>query len=318
MAGPAANRSAALGQFQSAAPDQLVGAGRTFLGASQDASRTLLEFMRDRAVVVRAVEEAQKTGQAQLSEADRQLEALNRQVAGIIAVNDNTIGVAEAIRQLQTAEQAAEAALADQKLLTDQFNVLMKIDASLMTWGEAVNNLASATSALAAANANLASAQQAAASAGPGYEAVGFEGYVTKNADLAALYAQGTGMARGRSMAEFGEYHWSRYGAGEDRFYRPFANGGAFAGSMVMGPTAFPMGMMGEAGPEAIMPLVNRGGRLGVEAANDGTAAEVRALSARLDRLIAVSERTERNTDDANRVLQGAARGQLSITTEAA
>jgi hypothetical protein len=60
----------------------------------------------------------------------------------------------------------------------------------------------------------------------------------------------------------------------------PFANGGAFAGGkqikafasggVVSSPVAFPMaggrtGLMGEAGPEAIMPLTRRNGRLGVE-----------------------------------------------------
>lgn len=64
----------------------------------------------------------------------------------------------------------------------------------------------------------------------------------------------------------------------------PFANGGAFVqgrvmpfakGGVVSGPTHFPMrgatGLMGEAGPEAIMPL-RRGadGRLGVAAAGGG------------------------------------------------
>ncbi|MDB6178034.1 phage tail tape measure protein [Paracoccus sp. Z330] len=64
----------------------------------------------------------------------------------------------------------------------------------------------------------------------------------------------------------------------------PFANGGAFAqgrvvpfanGGVVSSPTTFPMrgatGLMGEAGPEAIMPL-RRGadGRLGVAAASGG------------------------------------------------
>lgn len=61
----------------------------------------------------------------------------------------------------------------------------------------------------------------------------------------------------------------------------PFAKGGAFAGGRPMaggvvdGPTGFPMrggpGLMGEAGPEAIMPL-RRGpdGKLGVAAAGGG------------------------------------------------
>lgn len=66
----------------------------------------------------------------------------------------------------------------------------------------------------------------------------------------------------------------------------PFAKGGAFAngrtmaGDVVSGPTAFPMrggqGLMGEAGPEAIMPL-RRGpdGKLGVAAAGGGGSVNV-------------------------------------------
>jgi hypothetical protein len=62
-----------------------------------------------------------------------------------------------------------------------------------------------------------------------------------------------------------------------------FANGGALnggrvqafaAGGIVNGPTVFPMangaGLMGEAGPEAIMPLTRIGGKLGVRAAGGG------------------------------------------------
>lgn len=45
-----------------------------------------------------------------------------------------------------------------------------------------------------------------------------------------------------------------------------FANGGAFTNSVVNRPTAFDVGVMGEAGPEAIMPLKRGpGGSLGVE-----------------------------------------------------
>lgn len=46
-----------------------------------------------------------------------------------------------------------------------------------------------------------------------------------------------------------------------------FANGGAFTNSVVSSPTTFPMGLMGEAGPEAIMPLSRTAdGSLGVRA----------------------------------------------------
>ncbi|MCC5971385.1 MAG: phage tail tape measure protein [Pararhodobacter sp.] len=69
----------------------------------------------------------------------------------------------------------------------------------------------------------------------------------------------------------------------------PFANGASFAqgrvmpfaqGGVVSGPVAFPMrggtGLMGEAGPEAIMPLARGAdGRLGVRTAGGGRAVNV-------------------------------------------
>jgi hypothetical protein len=70
------------------------------------------------------------------------------------------------------------------------------------------------------------------------------------------------------------------FGSLLQRFGGVYGNGGAFAGGkqikafasggVVSSPVAFPMaggrtGLMGEAGPEAIMPLTRRNGRLGVE-----------------------------------------------------
>lgn len=53
--------------------------------------------------------------------------------------------------------------------------------------------------------------------------------------------------------------------------FEGFATGGSFTNSVVRRPTAFPMGLMGEAGPEAIMPLTRApDGSLGVRAAGAG------------------------------------------------
>lgn len=60
-----------------------------------------------------------------------------------------------------------------------------------------------------------------------------------------------------------------------------FATGGAFDGGVVSRPTAFNSSLMGEAGPEAILPLTNIGGSLGVRAVgsdNSEVVAELRAL----------------------------------------
>ena len=108
----------------------------------------------------------------------------------------------------------------------------------------------------------------------------------------------------------------------------PFAQGGAFVqgrvmpfakGGVVAEPTHFPMrgatGLMGEAGPEAIMPLANVNGRMGVVAANDGLKEEVRALRQEMTRVRDAVEKTARHTDSTNKVLGAVVRGDASLTT---
>ncbi|WP_143755013.1 hypothetical protein [Caulobacter sp. BP25] len=81
--------------------------------------------------------------------------------------------------------------------------------------------------------------------------------------------------------------------AAQNQSYRiGFANGGAFTNGVVTRPTAFNTAVMGEAGPEAIMPLTNIGGRLGVRAANDPR------LVTALERLVAVNERQAEDIAD--------------------
>lgn len=52
--------------------------------------------------------------------------------------------------------------------------------------------------------------------------------------------------------------------------FQKFANGGGFTNSVVRGPTTFPIGVMGEAGPEGILPLANVNGKLGVHTSGNG------------------------------------------------
>jgi hypothetical protein len=59
-----------------------------------------------------------------------------------------------------------------------------------------------------------------------------------------------------------------------------FATGAAFTNGIVSRPTAFNMGVMGEATPEAIMPLANIGGSLGIRAQMPGTQYMLQALQA--------------------------------------
>jgi hypothetical protein len=80
--------------------------------------------------------------------------------------------------------------------------------------------------------------------------------YFTLNEDVAAAVARG----------EFasGLQHFVSHGLQEGR---KFAKGGVFTNSIVSSPTLFDMGLMGESGDEAIMPLArHRNGSLGVRA----------------------------------------------------
>lgn len=103
-----------------------------------------------------------------------------------------------------------------------------------------------------------------------------------------------------------------------------YAHGGAFTNSVVSTPTSFDMGLMGEAGPEAIMPLVNIGGNLGVRSAG-GNGRDMAKLEALIERLTKEVEglRTEAratasNTGKTARALDGVIHGEDSINTVAA
>lgn len=91
-------------------------------------------------------------------------------------------------------------------------------------------------------------------------------GYATKNPDVVDYYNANKALiaelGQASSLLDYLNYHFITYGIEEGR---QFANGGAFTNGIVQKPTNFNMGQMGEAGPEAIMPLTNVGGRLGVQ-----------------------------------------------------
>ena len=88
--------------------------------------------------------------------------------------------------------------------------------------------------------------------------AVGFDeaNYLRLNPDIAE--------AIGRGEIYSGFQHFLLHGIDEGR---KFAKGGVFTNSIVSSPTLFDMGLMGESGDEAIMPLArHRNGSLGVRA----------------------------------------------------
>jgi hypothetical protein len=94
----------------------------------------------------------------------------------------------------------------------------------------------------------------------------------------------------------------------------PFANGGAFTGNgVVKQPSLFNIGMMGEAGPEAILPLTSVGGRLGVHAVNSNSNNE--ELEKRVENLSIELQAIAVNTSKVARILERVTRDGESLLT---
>jgi TP901 family phage tail tape measure protein/lambda family phage tail tape measure protein len=109
---------------------------------------------------------------------------------------------------------------------------------------------------------------------------------IQAQAQLTSLFSTGLKMLSGAfsggadlspssmSTGMLGAY--AKGGAFDSGKVTAFASGGAFTNSVISSPTTFPMGLMGEAGPEAVMPLArDSSGRLGVSVSGSGGGASI-------------------------------------------
>jgi tape measure domain-containing protein len=238
-----------------------------------DAVRTAIEdttyetaFERDRAVLSFAGELSTLAGvtEKELSTAEQQVSLLEEQLEALDV-------------QLDTAQQ--------------QIDALYGVDTSVKSVEEAVTALtvamagySAAVEAAALVSVSNGAAPEVSSSGGSsgGYSGSSggsssaewtADGYWSKNPDLQAEYERLIGLDPSQSDPQFNKdpslsyrdeylkWHWETHGA-QDK--RKFAKGGAFTNGIVKGPVAFNMGLMGEAGDEAILPLTNVNGRLGV------------------------------------------------------
>ena len=98
-----------------------------------------------------------------------------------------------------------------------------------------------------------------------------------------------------------------------------FANGAAFTNGIVSRPTMFNTGMMGEAGSEAIMPLSNINGKLGVSTNNSEMVAQLKVISEKMTRLEAAQIATVQNTGKVAKIIERADNGDsinVTVVTE--
>jgi len=100
----------------------LPGAGEAYLQALSATATSPQEYALAVAKVKTALADAAKQADKQVSTAQKSLDALNKQVKGLISVNDNVVSVKKAIEELKTAEaaqakaQAAAVAAAEKQL----------------------------------------------------------------------------------------------------------------------------------------------------------------------------------------------------------
>lgn len=177
-------------------------------------------------------------------------------------------------------------------------SVAQAVDAIAEANAAAANSATAAMEAAAQANSSMAEAAAATANA----------------LDAIAAGALGdAGVAAGDALGAFGGADPWKKGGAFLKGAQMFADGGAFSNSVVSNPTVFPMGVMGEAGPEAIMPLTRRGdGSLGVTAdipfnnnnqANEQLIREVRELKKEMEKVRMGVEVTATGTNKTFRLL---------------
>lgn len=278
-------------QFQSLAgrrdPEslrQLTGAADAFLEASRGGSTSAVAFARDLAAVRAAVTNAQKFAEAQATEAEQTVAALNAQTAimtqqvnALLGVDGSVMSVEQAIAELKAAE--AELALAETAFENEQIKLLTQIRDALQS--------------------------------GTGQGATGTGGFdpaalLRQRPDILTEYLQEStrdakSIAHLRSLGinsaeDYARWHAAGMPPGGlgAAIAAGFANGGASVGGVITRPTLYPVG---EAGDEAILPLVNIGGQQGVRAtgADDDAIHALRGDVQRLERaLVAIATNTRK------------------------
>jgi hypothetical protein len=220
---------------------------------------------------------------------------------------------------VQAAEDTAvrQADIADQQLeeMKKQVGLLVDIGDKFVELADAMNGVSAALSRQAA----IASAQQQAASG----RSFG------NNSEVNALLAAATGYAGDFGQGGFQNWIVEQTNAvkevaaavlrenGQAGRIVGFAEGGVFTNGVVSQPTLFNTAQMGEAGPEAIMPLVRTNDGLAVRSVRDDeNTNEIRQLRADLARMNEALADIAKSNRSMESVLQNVTRGGEAMQTE--
>lgn len=252
-----------------------IDAVRSYIEQTNYASR----FERDKAALSFAadLDRLGSITERELSEAERQVLLLEEQLTSLDA-------------QLEAQQQAVDALYGIDTSVKSVSQAVAALSGAMATYTAAVQaasavNISAGAAPSSSTSSSAGSVSVSGGGGGSSSKQWTAAGYMSKNPDLQAYWAaNGAELARDRgwTVEDYAQWHWQNYGQKENR---KFAKGGAFTNGIVTRPTLFDIGQMGEAGKEAIMPLSNVGGSLGVRAiigGDDETKALLRKVLASL------------------------------------
>jgi prefoldin subunit 5 len=148
----------------------------------------------------------------------------------------------------------------------DQINALNGINSSVLSVKEAIDNLALAIQAQVGIMGGVTPSPISNGNSAGWDGVVKVDGKPVTSADkVEQAYTISEDNIR-RSESLFGQTGIKGYAMVNGRWVPQYATGASFDNGIVSRPTMFDASLMGEAGPEAIMPLTSIGGSLGVRA----------------------------------------------------
>jgi hypothetical protein len=309
-----------------------------YLETTKEYASDFVDYQKAFAFVSNTLLKVENSAFSTASVAELQLQALKTQVGSLISLDDNIKTVEQAMVELvQAQDLARQAELELAQLNNQQITLLGDINNSVLSVAAAIAQFNIAVQAQV--NAQLAQTQAKAQA-----QAQAKEAQTAFNQTLTPENIYTTFL--GREADAEGLAYWTKeFGSTVDlrelRIFQnavienlelgrgvtkeaiefskmKFANGGVFTNGIVSRPTMFNTAMMGEAGSEAIMPLTNINGKLGVSTNNSEMVVQLKVISEKISRLEAAQIATVQNTGKVAKIIERADNGDsinVTVTT---
>lgn len=271
------------------AANDIGGMGDAALAVAKDTARTQIEYAREVAKVRNLTEAAAVVADSQVNVAEAQLAALDASVSGLIAINDNVISVRQGIDNLTAAlgvQKAAQTAAAVSGMAGGGFSG--GSDGTVEPW------IAAQIANAAAGGGGMAYSQTGGNVSAPApWSNFAEQEIVVRKALAASGRTDYPGYDAALGFATGGSFTVGGYGSGDSQNFGPV-----------------------DLTPGEVVNVSRKDSMADVASALAQLAAEVSRLKAELEKTTANTARTAKASEDSAYVLEGAARGELPLTTE--